>query len=53
MHTHTTSYKEKTLQGRELGRGNAEQSCRTVDDSTSSGLVFGESISSEKDEGGS
>jgi hypothetical protein len=51
--THTTGYEEETLQGRELGRGYAEQSCRTVDDSSSSGLVFVESISGKKDESGS
>ena len=51
--THTTGYEEETLQGRELGGGDAEQSCHTVEDSSSSGLVFVESISSKKDESGS
>ena len=51
--TYTTGYEEETLQGRELGGGNPEQSCRTVEDSSSSGLVFIESITRKKEESGS
>lgn len=53
MYTHATSYEEKTLQGRELSGGNVEQSCHIVEDSSSSGLVFVESIGGKKDESGS
>ena len=51
--THTTGYEEETLQGRELGGGDAEQSCRTVGDSSCGGLIFIESISRKKEESGS
>ena len=52
-YTYTTSCKEKALQGRELGRGNAKQSSCAVKDSSGSGLILGISIRGKKDEGGS